>query len=69
VAKSYYSVLEEYCRREVWVRWDLRFVRIFNQRFGQIAMHCRKSPAQFSTTEGHIPRRKYQPPKEAPNGS
>lgn len=36
VAKAYYSVPPEYLRREVWVRWDSRLVRVFNQRFEPI---------------------------------
>ena len=32
VAKAYYSVRPEYLGRTVWVRWDARLVRIFNQQ-------------------------------------
>lgn len=58
VAKAYYSVPVEYVRREVWVRWDGRVVRIFNQNFEQIAIHSRKLDGQFSTSPGHIPAEK-----------
>ena len=39
VAKAYYSAPPEYLGRRVWVRWDARTVRIFNQRFEQVALH------------------------------
>jgi transposase len=54
VAKAYYSVPPEYLTREVWVRWDARTVRIFNQRFEQICLHARQQPGQFSTHAEHI---------------
>jgi transposase len=58
VAKSYYSVPYEYYRRQVWVRWDANLVRVFNDRFEQIALHARKEPGRFSTCDEHIPERK-----------
>src|SRR5215469_12032019 len=39
VDKAYYSVPPEYLARTVWVRWDGRMVRIFNERFEQITVH------------------------------
>lgn len=66
VAKSYYSVPEEYCRREVWARWDNHSVRIFNMRFKQITIHCRKLPGQFSTVEGHISQKKISAAERGP---
>lgn len=51
VAKAYYEVPEEYIGREVWVRWDARTVRVFNQRREQIALHPRLEPGQFSAPE------------------
>jgi transposase len=54
VAKAYYSVPPEYLGHELWVRWDLRLVRIFNHRMEQIALHVRKEPGQFSTLPEHI---------------
>ena len=47
------------CRRStwamtLWVRWDLRLVRIFNERMEQIAVHPRKEPGQFSTLPEYI---------------
>ena len=54
VAKAYYSAPTEYLSREVWVRWDARLVRIFNQRFEPIAVHVRHEPGRFSTLAQHI---------------
>jgi len=58
VDKAYYSVPIEYVRREVWVRWDGRVVRVYDQNFRQIAIHARKLDGQFSTQPGHIPAEK-----------
>ena len=54
VAKAYYSVPPEYLARTVWVRWDARLVRIFTQRFEQIALHVRHEKGRFSTQPQHI---------------
>jgi transposase len=58
VAKAYYSVPPEHLGREVWVRWDARLVRIFNQRFEPIAVHVRHEQGRFSTNAQHIAREK-----------
>lgn len=58
VAKAYYSVPPEYLGRTVWVRWDTRLVRVFNQRFEQIALHVRHEPGRFSTQAPHIVQEK-----------
>lgn len=58
VAKAYYSVPVEYGRRTVWVRWDARVVRVYNQRFEQVAIHARREPGRFCTAPGHIPPEK-----------
>ena len=56
VAKAYYSVPPEYLGLTVWVRWDTRVVRVFNQRFEQIAMHARHEQGRFSTQAmRHLP--------------
>jgi transposase len=52
VAKAYYAVPAEYLRREVWVRWDGREVRVFNLRFEQIALHPRQDPGRFTRPLG-----------------
>jgi transposase len=58
VAKAYYSAPPEYLGREVWVRWDGRMVRIFNQRMEQIAVHAQREPGKFSTQGTHLDPRK-----------
>jgi hypothetical protein len=54
VAKAYYSVAPEYVGQTVWVRWDGRLVRIFNERFVQITLHAQQMPGKFSTHSQHI---------------
>jgi transposase len=54
VDKAYYSVPPEYLSRPVWVRWDARVVRIFNQRLEQIALHVKQEAGRFSTQGQHI---------------
>ena len=54
VAKAYYSVPPEYLGHRVWVRWDGRLVRIFNERLEQIAVHLQREPGRFSTQRPHI---------------
>jgi transposase len=58
IAKAYYSVPPEYLGRTLWVRWDLRLVRIFNGRMEQIAVHPRQEPGRFSTQDQHIASQK-----------
>jgi transposase len=58
IAKAYYSAPPEYLGREVWVRWDARLVRLFNQRFEQIAIHVRREPGRFSTLGEHVAKEK-----------
>jgi len=58
VDRAYYSVGPEYLGRKVWVRWDSRIVRIFNQRFEQIAVHVRHEKGRFSTDPKHIASKK-----------
>ena len=52
VAKAYYEVPEEYIGRQVWVRWDERMVRVFNQRQEPIGVHVRLEPGRFSGSRG-----------------
>jgi transposase len=49
VKHAYYAAPPEYLARKVWVRWDSRLVRIFNDRMEQLALHPRKEPGKFST--------------------
>lgn len=52
--KAYYSVPPEYMGRSVWVRWESRLVRIYNQRMEPIAVHPRHEPGRFSTDPAHL---------------
>jgi hypothetical protein len=54
VAKAYYSVPPEYLGRPVWVRYDARLVRLFDERMKLIATHVRHEPGRFSTQSSHI---------------
>ena len=54
VARAYYSVPPEYLARRLWVRWDGRLVRIFNNRLEQVAVHVQQEPGRFSTQRAHI---------------
>ncbi|MCD0462261.1 IS21 family transposase [Roseiconus lacunae] len=59
VEKSYYSVPPEYTGRRLWVRWDGRLVRIFNDRWEQVALHPKVDPGKFGTASDHIPKEKF----------
>ncbi len=52
VERAYYSVPPEYIQRDVWARWDTREVRVFNERWEQIALHRRLERGQFSECLG-----------------
>jgi transposase len=59
VGHAYYQVPEEYIGRDVWVRWDGRTVRVFNQRMEQVAVHARVEAGRFchcqaTTTRGRL---------------
>jgi transposase len=58
VDKAFYSAPPEYVGRRLWVRWDARLVRIFNDRWEQIAVHSKCEPGRFRTDAGHIPKEK-----------
>jgi hypothetical protein len=52
VDKAYYTVPPEYIGQQVWVRWDSREVRLFNQRWEQIKLHAHLPPGQFDKVLG-----------------
>jgi transposase len=52
VARAFYEVPAELIGHQVWVRWDSRCVRIFNERMEQVQMHTRIEPGRFSRTLG-----------------
>jgi len=60
---SFYSVPAEYVRKEAWVRYDLRTVRVFNHRMEEIALHARVDRGRFSTHLYHIPAEKIGNPE------
>jgi transposase len=52
--RTYYSVPPEYVGRQVWVRWESRLIRVFNQRRQQIALHALAEPGKFATDPQHL---------------
>ncbi len=38
----------------MWVRWDTRLVRVFNNKFEEIAVHAKAEPGRFKTNNAHI---------------
>ncbi|MFX4366145.1 hypothetical protein ABTA40_19950, partial [Acinetobacter baumannii] len=42
----------------MWVRWDSRLVRIFNDRWEQIGILSKAEPGRFRTDSSHIPPEK-----------
>ena len=61
VDKSYYSVPPEYLGHTLWVRWDSRLVRVFNDRLETICVHATQPPGKFSTLREHIASEKIHP--------
>jgi len=58
VDKAFYSTPPEYVGRRLWVRWDGRLVRMFNDRWEQVAVHAKAEPGRFRTAPAHIPKEK-----------
>ena len=52
VARAYYEVPAELIGHQVWVRWDSRCVRVFNQQMQQVQIHSRVEPGRFSHVLG-----------------
>lgn len=52
VQRAFYEAPPEYIGRQVWVRWDSRCVRIFNDRLEQVQIHLRLEPGKFSRILG-----------------
>jgi transposase len=59
VDKAYYSVPPEYVGSRLWVRWESRLVRIYNDRWEQLAVHAKAEPGRFRTASQHIPEKKF----------
>jgi hypothetical protein len=58
IDKAYYSAPPEYVGRTIWTRWDSRLVRLFNDRFEQIAVHAKGEPGSFNTLTSHLSDKK-----------
>jgi transposase len=58
VDKAFYSAPPEYVGHRLWVRWDSRLVRIYNDRWEQVAVHAKAEPGRFRTAGEHIPKEK-----------
>ena len=56
VERAYYEVPEEYVGRDVWVRWDGRTIRVFNDRLAQIAVHALVERGRFCWSENTTSR-------------
>lgn len=56
VERAYYEVPEEYIGRDVWVRWDGRIIRVFNEQLVQIAVHARVEKGRFRWSENTTSR-------------
>jgi transposase len=52
VQRAFYEAPPEYIGRQVWVRWDSRCVRIFNERMEQVQIHARLEAGKFSRILG-----------------
>ena len=52
VKRAFYEAPPEYIGRQVWVRWDSRCVRIFNERLEQVQIHARLEAGKFSRILG-----------------
>jgi transposase len=48
VQRAFYETPPELIGRQVWVRWDSRCVRIFNERMEQVGMYTRIEAGKFS---------------------
>jgi transposase len=58
IDKAFYSAPPEYVGRIVWVRWDSRLVRLFNDRFEKLIVHAKVEAGKFQTANEHIPFQK-----------
>jgi transposase len=61
VAKAYYSLPPEYLGHTLWVRWDSRVVRVFNDSMELICTHATQPPGKFSTLREHLASEKIHP--------
>jgi transposase len=52
VERAFYEAPPEYIGRQIWVRWDSRCVRLFNERMEQVQLHTRIEAGRFSRVPG-----------------
>ena len=52
VDRAYYEVPAQYIRRQVWVRWDAKLVRIYDDQMSQVATHVKLESGQYSKVLG-----------------
>ena len=58
VEKSFYSVPAEFLHLNMWVRYDGRTVRVFDDNLSEVALHPKIARGQYSTLKTHIPKEK-----------
>jgi transposase len=56
--RAYYSAPPEYVGRQIWVRQEMRLLRLYNSRREQIALHALAEPGKFTTDPAHLHSRK-----------
>ncbi len=61
VDKAYYSLPPEFVGHTLWVRWDSRVVRVFDDNMKQICTHATQTPGRFSTHAEHLASEKIHP--------
>ena len=61
VDKAYYSLPPEYLGHTLWVRWNSRVVRVFNEQMELICTHATQTPGRFSTLAEHLASEKIHP--------
>jgi transposase len=52
VKGSYYEVPAQYIGQRVWVRWDAKMIRIFDQQMKPVTSHARLEPGKFTQVLG-----------------
>ncbi|MCY2962062.1 MAG: IS21 family transposase [Planctomycetota bacterium] len=58
VEKAYYAAPPEYVGRTVWVRWDSRLLRMYDDRWTALYSHAITKPGRFQTCPGAVPAEK-----------
>lgn len=61
VQRAYYEVPPEHIGRQLWVRWDSKMVRVFDEQMRAIVSHVRLEAGKFSHSLGARGQRKDSP--------